>query len=313
MRQHIRWAKQAGLGGFIVSWKNTPALSRRLAKLAEVAQAEDFKLGVMYEALNFERQPLPLDQIAADLDVFADQFASNDVFRVFERPLVIWSGTWEFSPDEVGTITTPRREHLLVLASERNVPGYQRLQGLVDGDAYYWSSVNPETFRGYQTKLNELGQAVHASRGVWIAPAAPGFDARLVGGTQTVDRKDGQTLRRQMDAAINSSPDAIGLISWNEFSENTHIEPSAAFGTRYLEVLGDILGAAPPAVPDFDSSEPGGTDPSQVLYSLPVIGGCVACAIAAHIVILRRSRRRGVERAAEEDGAGHDHANFPVA
>ncbi|HEX9014165.1 MAG TPA: hypothetical protein VF813_11630, partial [Anaerolineaceae bacterium] len=30
MRQHIAWAKTAGLQGFIVSWKNTPALTARL-------------------------------------------------------------------------------------------------------------------------------------------------------------------------------------------------------------------------------------------------------------------------------------------
>ena len=30
MRQHIEWAKQAGIDGFIVSWKSTPALNRRL-------------------------------------------------------------------------------------------------------------------------------------------------------------------------------------------------------------------------------------------------------------------------------------------
>ena len=34
MRQHVRWAKAAGIDGFIVSWKNTHELNRRLATMA---------------------------------------------------------------------------------------------------------------------------------------------------------------------------------------------------------------------------------------------------------------------------------------
>ena len=30
MRAHVAWAKQAGIDGFIVSWKSTPVLNRRL-------------------------------------------------------------------------------------------------------------------------------------------------------------------------------------------------------------------------------------------------------------------------------------------
>jgi hypothetical protein len=59
-----------------------------------------------------------------------------------------------------------------------------------------------------------------------------------------------------MDAARLSAPDAIGLISWNEFSENSHLEPSQNFGSRYLQVLADIRGATVPAMNNFDSSEP---------------------------------------------------------
>src|SRR6185312_16942107 len=37
MRQQIRWAKQAGITGFIVSWKNTPVLTPRLEQLVKIA------------------------------------------------------------------------------------------------------------------------------------------------------------------------------------------------------------------------------------------------------------------------------------
>ena len=240
MRQHIRWAKAAGITGFIVSWKSSLTLDRRLELLIQVATEEHFTLAIIYQGLDFDRLPLEPARVHADLLYFEQHYASNPVFKIFEKPLVIFSGTWMFSDLEVQSVTQDLRAGLLILASERNVNGYQRLEHLVDGDAYYWSSVNPATYPGYEAKLNSMAEAVHATGGLWIAPAAPGFDATLLGGPTVVERSDGATLRRELNAAAGSSPDAIGLISWNEFSENSHVEPSENYGDRYLQVLSDI-------------------------------------------------------------------------
>jgi len=104
--------------------------------------------------------------------------------------------------------------------------------------------------------LDAMSQVIHADGGLWVAPAAPGFDATdpALGGTTVVDRKDGETLRTEYATALNSNPDMIGIISWNEFSENSHVEPSYNYGCRYLEVLADLLGAPPPECAPFDLS-----------------------------------------------------------
>ncbi|KPV50457.1 hypothetical protein SE17_26840, partial [Kouleothrix aurantiaca] len=188
MEQHVRWAKAAGIGGFIVSWKSTPTLNRRLQQLIDVAKQEQFKLVLIYQGLDFDRNPLPASRVAADLDFFAQTYAAEPVFDVFGRPAVIWSGTWKFSRDEIAQVAGPRRKSMLLLASERNEDDYRRIADLVDGDAYYWSSVNPATFPRYQGKLDDMAKAVHERGGLWIAPAASGFDARLIGGTQVVER-----------------------------------------------------------------------------------------------------------------------------
>ncbi|HSK88897.1 MAG TPA: endo-1,3-alpha-glucanase family glycosylhydrolase [Anaerolineales bacterium] len=239
MRQHVQWAKQAGITGFIVSWKGTDKLNRRLAQLVEIAEQEDFKLAIIYESLTFERDPLPVEQVDADLNYFVERYADHPAFDLFEKPAVIWAGTWEFSLEEIQRVVQDKREQIFILASEKNVKGYQRLAELVDGDAYYWSSVNPETHRGYAEKLMAMGEAVHANGGLWFAPAAPGYDSRLLGGETVIDRKDGETLRMEIETALRSAPDAISLISWNEFSENSHIEPSENYGDQYLEVLAE--------------------------------------------------------------------------
>ena len=241
MRQHIEWAKESGIDGFIVSWKSTEKLNDRLERLVEIAEQENFKLALIYESLDFERNPLPLAQVDDDLDYFINQYASHPAFDLFEKPMVIWSGTWEFSTQEIASVVQDKRNRIHILASEKNLKGYQRLSGIVDGDAYYWSSVDPDTHPGYLEKLVAMSEAVHQDGGLWVAPAAPGFDSRLLGGDRVVSRESGDTLLKELRVAIQSSPDAIGLISWNEFSENSHIEPSQLYGYRYLEILSETL------------------------------------------------------------------------
>ena len=291
MRQHIAWAKAAGITGFLVSWKSTVALDRRLQQLTDVAQEENFKLGIVYEGLDFSRNPLGAGKVAADLDYFIQHFASRKPFQLYSRPLVIWSGTWEYSTLDVASVTQGRRNSLFILASEKNADGYLRVADLVDGDAYYWSSVNPDTMSGYQSKLAGMSEVVHEHHGIWIPPAAPGFDARLVGGTSVVDRKNGDTLRTQINTAMTSSPDVLGIISWNEFSENSYIEPSEQYGAKYLDVLSEINHLPPPDVPNFDSSMPSGSFPEVLPHSRVIaLGGIAAMIIVAFVFIGRRSR-----------------------
>lgn len=281
-------AKSAGIDGFIVSWKSTPALNRRLQRLVKVADVEQFKLCIIYQGLDFHRHPLPAGRIAADLRYFSARFAPDVAFHAFPHPVVIWSGTWKFSRAQVASVTGKVRPQLMVLASEHNLHMYQRIADLMDGNAYYWSSVDPYTFPGYQHKLDAFAQGVHARRGLWVAPSAPGFDGRLIGGHRVVDRKGGDTLRREMDVALNSSPDIVGIISWNEFSEGTYIEPSRNYGGKYLKVLSNILSAPIPRIADFDSSDPGSGSQN---YGLGLLAAMVLLALVSVAVVVRRASR----------------------
>jgi hypothetical protein len=291
MRQHIQEAKSVGIEGFIVSWKSTTVLDARLATLVRVAREEDFKLAIIYQGLDFSREPLPATQVAEDLDYFISHFASDPVFDSFGKPLVIWSGTWRFSEADISAVTAPRRDRLQILASEQSVAGFGRVADLVDGNAYYWSSVNPDTYPDYPGKLAAMGAAVHDAGGLWIAPAAPGFDARLLGHPTVVDRQGGKMLERQLDASIQSFPDAIGLISWNEFSENSYVEPSRDYGDQSLQVLARLNKTNLTPISDFESSAPAGVDTSPGVGRLLAIMAVLVIAVVGVGISARRRRR----------------------
>ena len=292
MVQHIKWAKEAGIDGFIVSWKSTETLNRRLKQLVEVAAEESFKLVIIYQGLDFDRNPLPVSRIANDLDEFINLYENNSVFHLFAKPVVIWSGTWMFSPEDIAFVTENRRDRLQILATEKSVEGYIRVANLFDGNAYYWSSVNPDTFPGYLEKLVGMSDAVHENGGLWIPSAAPGFDARLVGGSSIVERKEGETFRIQINTAMGSSPDALGIISWNEFSENSHIEPSQNNGSHSLNVLSDINHLPAIQISDFDSSDPTGTFTEVFTASrIAALGGLVILILVGFVSLALRQTR----------------------
>ena len=116
---------------------------------------------------------------------------TDRAFAVFERPLVIWSGTWRYTNAQIRLRRGTSADGCSCSRRPRMSTTTSASHPLVDGDAYYWSSVNPRRYTTFGAKLRSLGAAIHARGGLWIAPAAPGFDARRVGGSSVVGREDG--------------------------------------------------------------------------------------------------------------------------
>ena len=292
MEKHVEDAQSAGLDGFLVSWKHTPLLDTRLALLADVARSRDFSLGIVYQGLDFYRRPLPATRVADDMAWFAKTYGRDEVFARSGGPLVIWAGTWEFTHKEIERVSRRVRDGVTLLASQRNAKEYEPVAGLVDGDAYYWGSMDPEVDEFAQERLDDLGEAVHAKGGLWLPSAAPGFDATLVGGTRVVTRRAGQTLRDEWRLAIDSSADAVGVISWNEFSENSHIEPSEKYGNASLSALAAILSATVPESIAADSSAPGNEPPGPNPWRVGLMLAAAIALVPGSLLVLAWGRRR---------------------
>ena len=240
LRDQVEAARRAHIDGFLTSWKSTDALNRRLDLLIKIARSENLDLGVVYEALDFSRRPLPVATVLHDMLYLVSSWGAELKSTYYGRPLIIWTGIDQYSMADVQSVRSALGDRAYLLAASKQVANYERVAGQVDGEAYYWSSADPDSPSTLK-KLQDMSTAVHAHNGLWLAPAASGFDGRMLGGTRVVDRKGGETLVRSLNNAFASAPDGIGVISWNEWSENTYIEPGHKYKDRELSVLTNYL------------------------------------------------------------------------
>jgi hypothetical protein len=311
--QHIAWARAAGIDGLIVSWKHEQRLDDALSVLVDEATKAGMKLILLYQGLDFDRLPLDDAVVAGDLTWFMDNYAQAAPFDVYGKPMIVWSGTWGYKDSQIERVRTAigAPERALLLGSERSADAYASRAQLFDGDAYYWSSPDPLTTPRYLRRLDEVAAAVRADSGRWIAPAAPGFDGRLIGGTSVVPRRDGATYRAAWDGALGTNPDILGIISWNEFSENSHIEPSKTYGDEYIKLTTELIAGLPsggssasPSASPADSLTPSSNPPFEAPFPADpvpaprdtnlsglVVGGAI---LVAFVVVGRILRRRSV-------------------
>jgi hypothetical protein len=104
-----------------------------------------------------------------------------------------------------------------------------------------WSRDNGATSAGW------TGRVCGAGRKFYTPTVMPGWDeSRLPGRshpTPPQDRGNGDFLYRSWSGATQAGTPSILIVSWNEFQENSYIEPSARYGTQALDVLRPLITA----------------------------------------------------------------------
>jgi hypothetical protein len=255
----VREAAAAGLAGFAVNWAGTGAssqtagsnvYSKRLQAVVDAvhkvnAQGIPFKLWLSYKA---SAKVLPLSSITNDLAYFTRTYGNDPAFDRAQspRPTVIWNGSRKYPLSALQRVNTAYRSKLRIIGDETTW-STQRAPYL-DGDAYYWSSQNPYSNPSSFKQLQALAAAVRGSgknpdgsRKAWVSPLAPGYNSQLAGGSSCTPRNGGQTLRTLFNGNRASAPDAWALISWNEITEGTYIDPMTRYGRQDLNVLKAII------------------------------------------------------------------------
>jgi len=79
-----------------------------------------------------------------------------------------------------------------------------------------------------------------------MVPVLPGYTDAALGRPRSMlhERNDGQMYREQWQRAIALHPEVVLVYSWNEYFERTGIEPTDAWGDRYLRMTSCFIAAA---------------------------------------------------------------------
>ncbi|MHB8481846.1 MAG: glycoside hydrolase family 99-like domain-containing protein, partial [Nitrospiria bacterium] len=118
--------------------------------------------------------------------------------------------------------------------------GYGVFSPLELGSKENWEKIWQEEYK------NSIGGGMSLK----VLTVSPGYDDSHLKDPQrqnnihrTVDRSNGETYQQMIDFALSRriSPDMVIISTFNEYHENTHIEPSIHFGDIYMKMTKEFI------------------------------------------------------------------------
>ncbi len=240
-------ARDAGLDGIIVSWRgDTDWNDRRLRYVLDDAQRLGLKVSILVETLWATEgpentvKPLSADKMRRWIEKAFDVFASHPSFLTANgRPVVFVYLADAFALEDwraiAGSLRQTRRNVFLV-GDTVDLAYLEAFDGVFTYATVGIPQVALEPFyRDQALRTQSFHMLAGGERRVYAATVSPGYDDTLLDRETTfaVDRANGGYFDLQWRAATAAGPDWIVVTSWNEFWENTHVEPSIRYGHQY--------------------------------------------------------------------------------
>jgi hypothetical protein len=275
MARQVDQAQGAGIDAFVLNWWGKGnRTEKNLKTLLDVAAEKGFRAAVDFDI----NSPVMggVESYADNLRHLHTVHAAHPAYlRVRGRPVVFFYNvsrlpvaTWRSLRDQAD----PDRSALWI--GEGIDLAYQ---SVFDGHHLY-SVTWPNRIPPSQT-LSTWGDRVrtynrdHGTDKLWVATVMPGYDDRKVRAQAGFSRSrdGGDYYRQSWEAAIASQPQWVIVNSFNEWMEASHIEPSQAFGSLYLDLTREWAGRfrsaeytplpdpPPPTAPAGGSAEPAPT------------------------------------------------------
>ncbi len=249
---HLLQMKLAGVDGVIVDWYGlSSAADYALNHEATEALFDACGQFLMDFAVCFEDRTIEYrvntgqlhpSQITSDLTSMmgwmqANWFASPLYVRKSGAPLLLNFGpiyvtdpaVWDAA---LGSLPTPPVLYALP----------HLWQGVQADGAFAW--VHAWVYDGdpseavIKQRLNDFFTGVSPDPDLVIPSAVSGFDDAYVDQSYPpIDHRGGDTLREALEVGMDGPWPIIQLVTWNDFTEGTMIEPTYEFGYTFLEVI----------------------------------------------------------------------------
>lgn len=244
MLKQIKLAKANGLDGFITSWDGPNTYSdKNFKKFLNLSQKNKFKSAIYYETLT-SSGPRSEEEIYSHLKYAIETYGKHPaILKVFGKPLIaIWASN-EIPVQKWNKIFSRLRVENLEATFIAMGFDISNLE-VFDGVHQYGVILINDLKKEYQI-VSQIVKNYHIFGGkqkVWIATVQPGYDERKIPGRPGFykERDRGKFYEQTFEAALNSNPDLIFLTSWNEWWENTHVEPGKKIKNTYLNLTRSI-------------------------------------------------------------------------
>lgn len=249
--EHIKWAKQAGIDGFIISWWGHGSFSDdAMPRLLDACADADMKLTIYYETVP---SPQTAAVVAEDIQGVLERYGSHRAWlKVDGKPVLFIYGR---AVEEIGlsgwaqAAARVNKQHQpgVLLIGDRMSPAAAcifdglhtyntcgALKGRTHEDVRAWAR---QTYPDWVSIADSAGR-------ISTITVIPGYDdTKIRTPGIKVERFDGGLYRAQWEEAIAADPHWVLITSFNEWHEGSEIEPSAEYGERYLDLTGEMAGS----------------------------------------------------------------------
>ena len=288
--RHIDQAKSAGIDAFIMSWygpKNGNLTHNVFNMLLDQASARGFKAAAAVDMFDPAYNGT-VDEVLESLRyLIGDRVNHPAYLRYTGKPVIYFWNQGRFSVSDWANIRSQvDPDHNTIWVMEGTNTGFlQVFDGLYLFNTAW--STNPAA-----TAASWFANTRAAGGWFYTPTVLPGWDESSMEGrdnpTSPQARNNGAFLTNSWNGAAASGAGAILIVSWNEFFENSHIEPSQAHGSQALDTLR-------PLIANWKAGGP-------VSVQAPASGGAPAQPVGPETTVLRPNVAALNVRTAPVDG-----------
>lgn len=267
LEQQIGQAQSAGIDAFVMSWlgrTNNNITDVTFNRALDVAANKGFRIGASVDLDNPEFMNSE-QQLIDEISYLIKERAHHPAYlRYNGKPVVYFWNQRRFPPETWARIrqqADPTRDAIWVSEglSTAYIPTFDGLYLFNTA----WSGNPASTAIQYRN-------ATYGAGGTFYTPTVmPGWNEDAVAITQNRpnptsprDRNGGAFLRNSWAGATAANTDVIMIVSWNEYLENSHIEPSQAHGYTALDTLRPLIAAWKAGAPAPEAQAPAPSEES---------------------------------------------------
>jgi len=243
--RQIGEAQSVGIDAFLMSWfgpKNDNLTHQVFNLLLDQAAARGFRAGAVVD-MQDPGYNATVDETIQTLSYLVNDRANHPAYlRYAGKPVIYFWNQGRFSLAQWQSIRQqidPNRQTIWVMEGTAT-----NLMPAFDGLYLFntaWSN-NPAATAAQWARRN-----TQAGGWFYTPTVLPGWDESALSGrtnpTSRRDRANGQFLTNSWNGAVSSGASIILIVSWNEYFENSHIEPSSVYGTQSLDTLRPLIAA----------------------------------------------------------------------